>query len=144
MHTRNEMNSSNNLKSDQSMFSYSQTLEFYRMCVIVVGNVVQHEWPILMRGAFFCGGGNFCGVLGFFMRYCFFPRDTPLTQQAVNCNEWSLIIAPLDPVSLYRKEIKNFFEDYGRLYFFIERRWWVLQGGVSFWHTMILLLLFVT
>ena len=41
---QNEMNNSNNLKSDQSMFSYSQTLEFYRMCVIVVvGNVVQHE-----------------------------------------------------------------------------------------------------
>ena len=100
------------------MFSYSQTLEFYRMCVIVVvGNVVQHEWPILMWGAFFCGG-IFCGVLGSFMRVCFvFPRDTPLTQKAVNCNEWSLIIAPLDPVSLYRKEIKKVFEDYGRLYF---------------------------
>ena len=66
---RNETDNGNNLKSDQSMFSYSQTLEFYRMCVIVVGNVVQHEWPILMRvGAFFfCGGGNFCGVLGFFV-----------------------------------------------------------------------------
>ena len=77
---------------------------------------------------------------------CFFPRDTPLTQKAVNCNEWSLIIAPLDPVSLYRKKNLKFF--WGLLvppiffFFFIERRWWVLQGGVSFWHTMILLLLF--
>ena len=47
--------------------------------------------------------------------------------------------------SLYtEKKIKKVFEDYGRLYFFlfIERRWWVLWGGVSFWHTMILLLLF--
>ena len=76
---------------------------------------------------------------------CFFPRDTPLTQKAVNCNEWSLIIAPLDPVSLYRKKNLKFF--WGLLVplffsFFIERRWRVLQGGVSFWHTMILLLLF--
>ena len=65
---QNEMNNSNNLKSDQSMFSYSQTLEFYRMCVIVVvGNVVQHEWPILMRGGLFFCGGHFCGVLGVFL-----------------------------------------------------------------------------
>ena len=114
---QNEMNNSNNLKSDQSMFSYSQTLEFYRMCVIVVvGNVVQHEWPILMRGGLFLRGRELLRGFCFFMRFYLFPRDTPLTQKAVNCNEWSLIIAPLDPVSLYRKKkSKKFFEDCGCL-----------------------------
>ena len=68
-------------------------------------------------GPLFAGEGTFAGFW-FFYAVLFFPRDTPLTQQAVNCNEWSLIIAPLDPVSLYRKEIKKVFEDYGRLYFF--------------------------
>ena len=95
---------------------------------------------------FFAGEGTFAGFWVFCMRFCFFfPRDTPLTQQAVNCNEWSLIIAPLDPVSLYRKENqKSFWGLWVPLFFFfIERRWWVLWGGVSFWHTMILLLLFV-
>lgn len=74
---------------------------------------------------FFAGEGTFAGFWVFCMRFCFFfPRDTPLTQQAVNCNEWSLIIAPLDPVSLYRKEIKKVFEDYGCLYFSF-----LLRGG---------------
>jgi len=41
----------------------------------------------LFCGGIFSGGGNFCGVLGFFYAVLFFPRDTPLTQQAVNCNE---------------------------------------------------------
>ena len=71
-----------------------------------------------MNDQFWCGGRELLRGFGFFYAVLFFPRDTPLTQQAVNCNEWSLIIAPLDPVSLYRKEIKKFFEDYGRLYFF--------------------------
>lgn len=59
-----------------------------------------------LRGYFFLRGREFLRGFGFSL--CgfvfFFPRDTPLTQQAVNCNEWSLIIAPLDPVSLYRKK----------------------------------------
>jgi hypothetical protein len=95
---RNEMDNSSHLKSDQSMFSYSQTLEFYRMCVIVVvGNVVQHEWPILMRrGGLYLRGRELLRGFGVFLcGFVFFPRDTPLTQQAVNCNEWSLIVAPL-------------------------------------------------
>ena len=63
----------------------------------------------LFCGGIFCGGGNFCGVWVFFYAVLFFPRDTPLTQQAVNCNEWSFIIAPLDPVSLYRKKNQKSF-----------------------------------
>ena len=97
-------------------------------------------------GPFFLRGRELLRGFGFFVcGFAFFPRDTPLTQQAVNCNEWSLIIAPLDPVSLYRKENqKSFWGLWVPLFFFfIERRWWVLWGGVSFWHTMILLLLFV-
>ena len=89
-------------------------------------------------GAFICGGGNFCGVLGFF-----YAVYTPLTQQAVNFNEWSLIIAPLDPVSLYRKENqKSFWGLWAPLFFsfYWEEVVGTVWGGVSFWHTMILLL----
>ena len=93
-------------------------------------------------GAFICGGGNFCGVLGFF-----YAVYTPLTQQAVNFNEWSLIIAPLDPVSLYRKENQKtgFWGLWAPLFlsFYWEEVVGTVWGGVSFWHTMILLLLFV-
>ena len=77
---RNEMDNSSHLKSDQSMFSYSQTLEFYRMCVIVVGNVVQHEWPILMRwGLFFLRGRELLRGFGFFVcGFAFFFQGTLL------------------------------------------------------------------
>ena len=47
-------------------------------------------------------------------------------------------------LSIQKKKSKIFLRTTGAstFFFFIERRWRVLQGGVSFWHTMILLLLF--
>jgi len=44
-------------------------------------------WGAFFAGVFLAGEGIFAGFWVFFYAVLFFPRDTPLTQQAVNCNE---------------------------------------------------------